>query len=378
MRNKIISLLTVLLVLLTVLPAAARTGPPPVMVDGKPIASFELSIWQGDELMVPLRPIVAAFDGSLEWNATTQSTTAAFCSAILELTVGDKNAILNETQITLQEAPLITEGTLMVPLSVLSPICGERLSAGSVTEDNSGTAPLGRETLYQMSTITSLLAGGYDGQISFEVLRQYGDLGIGTFDKLDGEMIEVDGKFYQIKADGTAYPVSGNTLSPFAAVTFFDPDQSIIIDQDMSLAQLEKRLDKAMSNKNMFYAIKITGDFPFVKTRSVPAQQKPYPRLVDITKNQPTFELKNVQGTLVGFWCPAVSQGVNVPGFHLHFLSEDKTSGGHVLDFSITDGLAQLDATPCFFMALPLTDPLDANASKLNVSGDLDKVEKGK
>ncbi|MEQ8173758.1 MAG: acetolactate decarboxylase [Syntrophomonadaceae bacterium] len=378
MRNRLIGVLTVLLVSFAVLPAFARTGPPPVMVDGKPIASFELSAWQGDELMVPLRAIVDAFDGTLEWNADLQTTTVSLCSASLKFKVGDSNANINGSPILLPEAPFIAEGALMVPLSVLSPICGERLSAGSATGNNSGTAPLGRETLYQMSTITSLLAGAYDGQIAFEVLRQYGDLGIGTFDKLDGEMIEVDGNFYQIKADGTAHPVAGSTLSPFAAVTYFDPDQSIVIDKEMSLAQLQERMDKAMLNKNMFYAIKITGDFPYVKTRSVPAQKKPYPRLADITKNQPTFELKNVKGTLVGFWCPAVSQGVNVPGFHLHFLSEDKTAGGHLLDLSIAKGSAQLDATPCFFMALPLTDPLDANASNRDVSADLEKVEKGK
>lgn len=377
MRNKIIGLLTVLFVLSTVLTAAAQTGPPLVMVDGKPIPHSELSAWQGDELMVPLRSVVEVFDGTLEWNADSRTTTASLCSASLEFKVGDKNAILNETRITLPEAPFIAEGALMVPLSVLSPICGERLASGSAAGDDSGTAPLGRETLYQMSTITSLLAGAYDGQISFEVLRQYGDLGIGTFDKLDGEMIEVDGQFYQIKADGAAYPVAGSALSPFAAVTYFDPDQNMVVDKEMNLAQLQERLDKAMSNKNMFYAIKITGEFPYVKTRSVPAQKKPYPRLADITKNQPTFELRNVKGTLVGFWCPAVSQGVNVPGFHLHFLSEDKTAGGHLLDLTMSKGLAQLDATPCFFMALPLTDPLDADASNWDVSADLDKVEKG-
>lgn len=377
MQNKTISLLTLFIFLLTCLPAFASTAPPPVMVDGKPISSYELSVWQGDELMVPLRSIVAAFGGELEWNVLKCTTNASFCSVSLELTVGEKTAILNGTQITLAEAPFIEDGTLMVPLSLLYPICGDRLSAGGTNGDHASTAPLGRETLYQMSTITSLLAGAYDGQISFEVLRQYGDIGIGTFDKLDGEMIEIDGQFYQIKADGAAYPVSGSTLSPFAAVTFFDPDQSIVLDHEMSLAGLQERLDKAMANKNMFYAIKITGEFPYVKTRSVPAQKKPYPRLADITKNQPTFELKNVKGTLVGFWCPVVSQGVNVPGFHLHFLSEDKTAGGHLLDLSISKGLAQLDATPCFFMALPLTNPLDADASTRDVSADLEKVEKG-
>lgn len=377
MRNRIICLLTILLVLSTVLPAAARTGPPPVMVDGKPITSYELSVWRDEELMVPLRSIVGAFNGTLEWDSRNQTIRASLCSASLELKVGDVNANVNGNPAVLQEAPFISEGVLIVPLSVLLPICGERLSTGNAAGNQSGFAPLGRDTLYQMSTITSLLAGAYDGQIALEVLRQYGDLGIGTFDKLDGEMIEIDGEFYQIKADGTAHRLAGCTLSPFAAVTYFDPDQSIIIGQEMTLADLQKRLDQTMSNKNMFYAIKITGEFPYVKTRSVPAQKKPYPRLADITKSQPTFELKNVKGTLVGFWCPAISQGVNVPGFHLHFLTEDKTSGGHLLDLTIDKGIAQLDATPCFFMALPLNDPLDANASARDVSADLEKVEKG-
>ena len=43
--------------------------------------------------------------------------------------------------------------------------------------------------------------------------------------------------------------------------------------------------------------------------------------------------MENVGGTLFGFWSPAFSGGFRVPGFHLHFLSEDRSQGGHVMEF---------------------------------------------
>ena len=63
-----------------------------------------------------------------------------------------------------------------------------------------------RDTLFQFSTIDELLEGSYDGNMTYKELAEHGDFGIGTFDRLDGEMIGCDGKFYQIKANGVAYP----------------------------------------------------------------------------------------------------------------------------------------------------------------------------
>jgi len=57
-------------------------------------------------------------------------------------------------------------------------------------------------TLFQTSTISALLEGVYDGETTYKALKQYGDFGLGTFDGLDGEMIGLEGKFYQVKADG--------------------------------------------------------------------------------------------------------------------------------------------------------------------------------
>jgi len=67
------------------------------------------------------------------------------------------------------------------------------------------------EKVFQVSTIKALLAGVYDGEVTFGQLKQQGDLGLGTLNGLDGEMVAVDGRFYQIKTDGVAYPVSDQT-----------------------------------------------------------------------------------------------------------------------------------------------------------------------
>lgn len=62
-------------------------------------------------------------------------------------------------------------------------------------------------SLFQASTINALVEGINEGDTTVKELKKHGDFGIGTFDDLDGEMIELDGKFYQIKSDGHAYPV---------------------------------------------------------------------------------------------------------------------------------------------------------------------------
>lgn len=87
--------------------------------------------------------------------------------------------------------------------------------------------------------------------------------------------------------------------------------------------------------------------------RSVPAQEKPYPQLVEVTKNQPEFEFNDVKGTIAGFRCPSYVKGINVAGYHLHFLTEDKTGGGHVLEFSLIEGILALDYTSDFYLVLP-------------------------
>jgi acetolactate decarboxylase len=212
------------------------------------------------------------------------------------------------------------------------------------------------DTLFQTSTISALLEGVYDGETTFKALKQSGDFGLGTFDALDGEMIGLEGKFYQIKTNGVAYPVKDLMKTPFATVTFFQPQQSILLKEAMNYEQLQQYLDRVLPTKNIPCAIRIKGFFQSIKVRSVPKQTLPYPHLNDVVKNQSIFELRNVKGTLVGFRMPHYMQGVNVAGYHFHLLTQDRKAGGHLLDCQLQNVRAEIDYTPEFKMVLPNND----------------------
>ena len=179
------------------------------------------------------------------------------------------------------------------------------------------------------------MSGLYDGDATISEVTRHGDFGIGTFDALDGEMVVIDGEFYQITSDGASSRPRLQT-TPFAAVTFFEPDL-LLVGGTVDYARLQEYVAGRLPTQNVFYAVRIEGTFDMIKVRSVPKQHKPYPPLTDVVKNQPVFTLHNVKGTLVGFICPGYAKGVNVPGWHLHFISEDRKSGGHLLDFSARD-----------------------------------------
>jgi acetolactate decarboxylase len=233
-----------------------------------------------------------------------------------------------------------------------------------------GPAPQ-RDLLTQISTIKAIQSGAYDGVLTIGDLKQHGDFGIGTFEALDGEMVVLDGKVYQIKADGKVYLVDDKVMTPFASVTYFDTDSQIPLygeNANITYAKCQELINKALPTENIFYAIKITGVFSYIKVRSVPAQQKPYPPLVEVTKNQPVFEYHDIAGTIVGFYCPSYVDGVNVPGYHLHFLGTGEYAGGHILDFIVKEGDISIDNTSEFEMILPGPD---SDFYKLDLSPDL-------
>lgn len=190
-----------------------------------------------------------------------------------------------------------------------------------------------QNVVMQVSTIDALLAGVYDGHLSIQKLLRYGNTGIGTFDKLDGEMVLMDGNVYQVKSDGKVYEPPSHLTTPFAAVVHFSADKSLSMKGPLTFKEFEQAIDREFPNKNAFYAIPMQGTFSHMKTRSVPAQKRPYPPLVNVVQHQPIFEMTEVSGSIVGFRCPPYVKGINVPGYHLHFISDDLKSGGHIIDF---------------------------------------------
>jgi acetolactate decarboxylase len=211
----------------------------------------------------------------------------------------------------------------------------------------------GAHEIFQSSTINALLKEVYDGDMTYGQLRKHGDFGLGTFNALDGEMIAFDGMFYQIRSDGVAYPVDDAQKTPFAIVQFFQPDFHEALDREMDYEQLKSFFHSVLPTRNFFYAIRIDGFFKYIETRSVPRQIEPYPPLVEVVKAQPVFEFFDVQGTLAGFRFPDYALGVNVPGYHLHFITEERKAGGHVLDCRIQNGKIAVEHTSNFHMELP-------------------------
>jgi acetolactate decarboxylase len=233
------------------------------------------------------------------------------------------------------------------------------------------------DVVFQSSTINALLKGVYDGDVSFGELKRNGDFGIGTFNALDGEMIGLEGAFYQIKVDGVAYPVKNSMKTPFAVVTFFAPDKTVMLDTTDNYTQLKTYLDGLLPSRNIFYAIKAEGKFKYIKTRSVPGQNKPYPPLVQVVKKQSFFEFQDIEGTIVGFRSPDYVQGINVPGYHMHFITQDRKAGGHLLECRIQNVKVEIDNIHNFFMALPHGGEFYRADLAQDEKKDLETVEKG-
>ncbi|WP_067047182.1 acetolactate decarboxylase [Methanofollis ethanolicus] len=217
----------------------------------------------------------------------------------------------------------------------------------------SGDRAVADDTLYQVSTIGALLDGVYDGAADIDSLLARGDTGIGTLEGLDGELIVIDGEAWQVKGDGTVVPVEGSARTPFAAVTAFEPDIVFEVEGPLDLRDLEASIETALPSENLPCAVLVQGTFTNVTARSVDRQERPYPPLAEATKAQHVFTFGREEGSLVGFWLPRYLAGVNVPGFHLHYLADDRIGGGHPLNVTVEHATVSLDITPEIRLSLP-------------------------
>lgn len=235
---------------------------------------------------------------------------------------------------------------------------------------------LADKPFYQYSTIDSLLAGNYDGELTAAGLKKKGNFGLGTFNSLNGEMVLLEGKVYRVSIDGTAAEVKDSERIPFAAATFFKTGAIIKIEQAENLEELNKIVSEALPTENIFYAIRIDGRFETMRTRSVPAQEKPYPPLVEAIKEQSVFKFTNVEGSLVGLRSPSFVKGIGVPGYHWHFLTNDRKAGGHVLDCQFKNLVAKTSSFNNFLLELPEDKKFFSTDFSEDKQKELKKVEK--
>jgi acetolactate decarboxylase len=215
------------------------------------------------------------------------------------------------------------------------------------------------ELIFHYSVLKALDNGVLEGNMTVPELLTHGDHGLGTFNRLNGEMIVLDGMVYRVTPEGKVTEAQEDILIPYAIVGFFEPEMTISRegDDDLDYPWLISAMDTLLPSRNQFYAFRITGHFRYIKCGGVDKQERPYDRtLLEILADRPVYEKEHLEGTLVGFWCPDYIGDINTRGFHLHFLADDRSMGGHLIAFEATSLEIQYDTKSRYEIVLPDTE----------------------
>jgi len=234
---------------------------------------------------------------------------------------------------------------------------------------------MNKNSVYLCAPVNALVEGIYEEKIPFTEVKKHGDFGLGTFDHLDGEMIMLDGHIWQIRSDGRVERVDEKALTPYACVTFFEPQKHALLTSDHDYEYFLDWLQSLLPSPNLFYALRIEGTFSYIKTRSVPRQEC-YRPLVEVAAEQPIFEFENTEGTLAGFYTPEFMASLSVPGMHLHFLSADQQHGGHLLECRPHEARVAVQLLDRVELSLPMSDAYLHWDFHRDISRDLGKAEK--
>ena len=252
--------------------------------------------------------------------------------------------------------------------------------AGCSADKKTADKDTSRETLSQVSLLQGLTFGDYNGSVPVSKLKELGDIGIGTFDALNGELIMLDGVVYRAAHDGSVEKVADDELIPFANVTFFDADEAFDLDSVKDVDELKKALDARVQEygRNRFYMVKLEGTFAKMNVRSELPQKEPYQPLAKVLETDQTFfDYTDIKGTVVGLYCPEYMNDINAVGWHFHFISDDRTKGGHILDLSGEKLHAGMDLTNGFSMVVPDGKMFNDFDFKVDQTDDIKKVETG-
>lgn len=273
----------------------------------------------------------------------------------------------------------ISRFCLFLALSIVLTACGTETA--EKTTDSQATATADREVIHQVSLLQGLSFGDYNGSISVGHLKELGDIGIGTFNAVNGELILLDGVVYRAAYDGSIEEVPDDETVPFADSTFFDADESLELSSIDNISILKKELDKKVQElgNNRFYMVKIDGTFNKMKARSELPQTEPYKPLATVLEtDQAFFDYNNMEGTVVGLYCPDYMGDINTVGWHFHFISGDRSAGGHVIDLSADVLNVSMDRTDSFSMVIPDNEMFNDFDFTIDQSDDIEKIETGR
>ncbi|HVI44652.1 MAG TPA: acetolactate decarboxylase [Chitinophaga sp.] len=234
-------------------------------------------------------------------------------------------------------------------------------------------------TLFQAGVASAFIGGLYHAVYSYPQLKQHGDFGLGAPDKLDGEIVMLNGKIYQTQYTGRTFEVKDTGSTSLAMVTFFKNKQRIIVPYAMNKNELFRYLDSTLQHPNTIYAIHINGAFDSVKTRAFPPPPQPWQPLASMLGSQHFFTFPHVTGDLVGYRLPLYLEALSIHGYHFHFLSSDKNHGGHIIDVIVRKGtVIEIDPLNGFSLAIPGSENFDRYNFETDRKEELKSVENGK
>jgi acetolactate decarboxylase len=232
--------------------------------------------------------------------------------------------------------------------------------------------------LFQAATIRALLDGAYEGDVTFAELAEHGDHGLGTLNGLDGEMVAVDGRFFRADSDGWISEVPKEAKTPFAVMVWFSPTITTALERPCATEELLSALDGCIPPEIDSCAVRIDGEFERVRARSVPRQTPPYRPLTEVIADQTVFDISDVEGTIVGFRFPDYAEGVEVSGWHLHFIDAARRRGGHVLECSTRRAEAAIDPSDSLRVELPRGVDLEGSELAASTREALRRAEIGR
>ena len=232
--------------------------------------------------------------------------------------------------------------------------------------------------VYQTSTMGALLDGVYDGDVTIRELLQHGDFGLGTFNGLDGEMLVLDGVCYQLRGDGSARVAESGPAHPVRRGHLVRRRPHFEVSAPVDRAGLKTRIDESLPSANLIVAVRVTGDFSEIRTRTVTEQHRPYPPFSEATHDQQEVTFTDVTGTLAGFRMPEYEQGISVAGYHSHFVDADRRHGGHALDYRLTRGRVEISVRSDLHLSLPRTPEfLAAELDRADMDNEIRHTEGG-
>ncbi|TBN02955.1 acetolactate decarboxylase [Hyunsoonleella flava] len=193
------------------------------------------------------------------------------------------------------------------------------------------------DVFYQYSIWFAFVNKVFDGDLKVSELKTKGDIGLGSFDYLDGELVMLDGVPYRIRENGEISVGQDEDEIVYADATFFNEDGVFQIEGPVDYPSFQNKLNTKMESEHYFYAYRVPVKLDYVKLGGVPKVEKPFKDGLDVLLPiRPVFEAENISGTLVGFYCPEYIGNINAFGHHFHFISDDRKWGGHVMEFKTT------------------------------------------